>query len=247
MTYCVGMLVEQGLVMMADTRTNAGVDDISSYRKLHVLCEDENRIIIACTSGNLSVTQLVISRLEEGLAPLNEGDPPRTLNQVGSIFQAAELVGEAVAAARKDVGRALSAENIDAGISLLLGGRVGEGKLRLYLIYSAGNFIECHSDAPFLQIGETKYGKPILDRALQWNTPLDETVKVGLISFDSTMRSNLAVGRPIDVIVIPRDQTKPIIRRRIGVDDPYFDDLSARWSMLLGESRAIIPTPPFMV
>jgi len=246
-TYCVGMLVEQGLVMMADTRTNAGVDDISSYRKLHVLCEDENRIIIACTSGNLSVTQLVISRLEEGLAPLNEGDPPRTLNQVGSIFQAAELVGEAVAAARKDVGRALSAENIDAGISLLLGGRVGEGKLRLYLIYSAGNFIECHSDAPFLQIGETKYGKPILDRALQWNTPLDETVKVGLISFDSTMRSNLAVGRPIDVIVIPRDQTKPIIRRRIGVDDPYFDDLSARWSMLLGESRAIIPTPPFMV
>ncbi len=247
MTYCVGMLVEQGLVMMADTRTNAGVDDISSYRKLHVLCEDENRIIIACTSGNLSVTQLVISRLEEGLAPLNEGDPPRTLNQVGSIFQAAELVGEAVAAARKDVGRALSAENIDAGISLLLGGRVGESKLRLYLIYSAGNFIECHSDAPFLQIGETKYGKPILDRALQWNTPLDETVKVGLISFDSTMRSNLAVGRPIDVIVIPRDQTKPIIRRRIGVDDPYFDDLSARWSMLLGESRAIIPTPPFMV
>ena len=247
MTYCVGMLVEQGLVMMADTRTNAGVDDISSYRKLHVLCEDENRIIIACTSGNLSVTQLVISRLEEGLAPLNEGDPPRTLNQAGSIFQAAELVGEAVAAARKDVGRALSAENIDAGISLLLGGRVGEGKLRLYLIYSAGNFIECHSDAPFLQIGETKYGKPILDRALQWNTPLDETVKVGLISFDSTMRSNLAVGRPIDVIVIPRDQTKPIIRRRIGVDDPYFDDLSARWSMLLGESRAIIPTPPFMV
>jgi len=246
-TYCVGMLVEQGLVMMADTRTNAGVDDISSYRKLHMLCEDENRIIIACTSGNLSVTQLVISRLEEGLAPLNEGDPPRTLNQVGSIFQAAELVGEAVAAARKDVGRALSAENIDAGISLLLGGRVGEGKLRLYLIYSAGNFIECHSDAPFLQIGETKYGKPILDRALQWNTPLDETVKVGLISFDSTMRSNLAVGRPIDVIVIPRDQTKPIIRRRIGVDDPYFDDLSARWSMLLGESRAIIPTPPFMV
>ena len=247
MTYCVGMLVEQGLVMMADTRTNAGVDDISSYRKLHVLCEDENRIIIACTSGNLSVTQLVISRLEEGLAPLNEGDPPRTLNQAGSIFQAAELVGEAVAAARKDVGRALSAENIDAGISLLLGGRVGEGKLRLYLIYSAGNFIECHSDAPFLQSGETKYGKPILDRALQWNTPLDETVKVGLISFDSTMRSNLAVGRPIDVIVIPRDQKKPIIRRRIGVDDPYFDDLSARWSMLLGESRAIIPTPPFMV
>jgi len=246
MTYCCGMLVEDGLVMMADTRTNAGVDDISSYRKLHILCEGDERTIVACTSGNLSVTQLVISRLEEGLAPAQEGDPPRTLQNVGSMFQAAELVGEAVAAARKDVGRALSAENIDAGISLLLGGRVGDSKLRLYLIYSAGNFIECHSDAPFLQIGETKYGKPILDRALQWNTPLDEAVKVGLISFDSTMRSNLAVGRPLDLIVIPADRKAPNIQRRIGVDDPYFDDLSARWSMLLGESRAIIPTPPFM-
>jgi len=246
MTYCCGMLVEDGLVMMADTRTNAGVDDISVYRKLHILCEAPDRIIVACASGNLSVTQLVISRLEEGLAPLQEGDPPRTLAGVGSMFQAVELVGEAVAAARKDVGRALSAENIEAGVSLLLGGRVGDNKLRLYLIYSAGNFIECHSDAPFLQIGETKYGKPILDRALQWNTALDEAVKVGLISFDSTMRSNLAVGRPLDVIVIPGDGKKPIIRRRIGVDDPYFDDLSARWSMLLGESRAIIPTPPFM-
>lgn len=247
MTYCVGMLVQHGLVMMADTRTNAGVDDISSYRKLHVLCESEDRIIVACTSGNLSVTQLVISRLEEGLAPLTEGDPPRTLNNAPSMFQAAELVGEAVAAARHDVSRALSAENIEAGIALLVGGRVGNGKLRLYLIYSAGNFIECHSDAPFLQIGETKYGKPILDRALQWDTPLDEAVKVGLISFDSTMRSNLAVGRPLDVIVIPVESDKRIIRRRIGTDDPYFDDLSARWSMLLTESRAIIPTPPFMV
>ncbi len=123
---------------------------------------------------------------------------------------------------------------------------MGEGRLRLYLVYSAGNFIECHSEAPFLQIGETKYGKPILDRALQWNTPLDEAVKVGLISFDSTMRSNLAVGRPLDLIVIPVDRKQPNIQRRIGVDDPYFDDLSARWSMLLGESRAIIPTPPFM-
>ena len=232
--------------MMADTRTNAGVDDISSYRKLHMLCETDDRLIVACTSGNLSVTQLVISRLEEGLAPHQEGDPPRTLANIGSMFQAAELVGEAVAAARKDVGKALLAANIDAGISLLLGGRVGEGRLRLYLVYSAGNFIECHSEAPFLQIGETKYGKPILDRALQWNTPLDEAVKVGLISFDSTMRSNLAVGRPLDLIVIPVDRKQPNIQRRIGVDDPYFDDLSARWSMLLGESRAIIPTPPFM-
>ena len=246
MTYCVGMLVEQGLVMIADTRTNAGVDDISCYRKLHILENDEDRLIVAATSGNLSVTQLVISLLAEGLPPIEEGDPVRSLATVPTMFRAAQLVGEAVASARDDVSKALSAENIQAGISLLLGGRIGDGPLKLYLLYSAGNFIECHKDAPYLQIGETKYGKPILDRALQWNTPLDEAVKVGLISFDSTMRSNLAVGRPLDLIVIPGDHAQPVIQRRIGADDAYFNDLSARWSMLLSESRATIPDPPFM-
>lgn len=247
MTYCVGMLVEDGLVMIADTRTNAGVDDISCYRKLHILEKSEDRLIVAAAAGNLSVTQLVLSLLAEGLPPLNEGDPVRTLAAVPTMFRAAQLVGEAVAAARNDVDKALSAENIQAGISLLLGGRIGGGPLKLYMIYSAGNFIECHRDAPFLQIGETKYGKPILDRALAWDTPLDEAVKVGLISFDSTMRSNLAVGRPLDVIVIPADGANPVIQRRIEADDPYFNDLSARWSMLLSESRATIPAPPFMI
>lgn len=247
MTYCVGMLVEEGLVMIADTRTNAGVDDISCYRKLHLLSQGEDRIIVAAAAGNLSVTQLVLSRLEEGLPGAEEGEPLRTLDTVTSMFRAAQLVGEVVATAREDVGRQLMAQNIDAGISLLLGGRVGDGKLRLYLIYSQGNFIECHRDAPFLQIGEIKYGKPILDRALQWNTPLDEAVKVGLISFDSTMRSNLAVGRPLDLIVIPRDTQRATILRRIEQDDVYFNDLSARWSMLLTESRATIPVPPFML
>jgi len=246
MTYCVGMLVEHGLVMIADTRTNAGVDDISCYRKLHILTESEDRMIVAAASGNLSVTQLVLSLLDEGLEPLEEGGEKRTLATVTSMFRAAQLVGEAVHEARDDVSKALEAENISAGISLLLGGRVGNGPLKLYLIYSAGNFIECQRDAPFLQIGETKYGKPILDRALQWDTPIDEAVKVGLISFDSTMRSNLAVGRPLDLIVIPEDSSSPTIRRRIGADDAYFDDLSTRWSMLLTESRATIPPPPFM-
>ena len=120
------------------------------------------------------------------------------------------------------------------------------GALKLYLIYAAGNFIECNTDSPFLQIGETKYGKPILDRALAFDTPLDEAVKVGLISFDSTMRSNLAVGRPLDLIVMPADPAQPVIRRRIERDDPYFNDLSARWGMLLSEARAAIPDPPFM-
>ncbi len=246
MTYCVGMLVNDGLVMIADTRTNAGVDNISSYRKLHMLANGEDRLIMAAAAGNLSVTQLVLSLLEEGLAPLADGDPPRTLANAPTMFRAAQLVGEAVAMARQDVEKSLSAENIQAGISLLLGGRIGDGPLKLYLIYAQGNFIECHRDAPFLQIGETKYGKPILDRALGFDTPLDEAVKVGLISFDSTIRSNLAVGRPLDLVVIPNDPAKPAICRRIEANDAYFNDLSARWSMLLAESRATIPAPPFM-
>ncbi len=246
MTYCVGMLVNQGLVMIADTRTNAGVDNISSYRKLHVLADSDERLIVAAAAGNLSVTQMVLSLLEEGLEPLAEGEPSRRLADMPTMFRAAQLVGEAVAMARQDVEKSLSAENIQTGISLLLGGRIGDGPLKLYMIYAQGNFIECHRDAPFLQIGETKYGKPILDRALNWDTPLDEAVKVGLISFDSTIRSNLAVGRPLDLIVIPRDTSEKVIRRRIEADDAYFNDLSARWSMLLTESRATIPVPPFM-
>ena len=246
MTYCVGMLVDEGLVMIADTRTNAGVDNISTYRKLHVLADAPDRLIVAATAGNLSVTQLVLAMVAEGLPPSVEGEPPRRLNAVVSMFRAAQLVGEAVAQARTDVRAALEAEKVATGVSMLMGGRIGDGPLSLFLIYSAGNFIECRSDQPFLQVGETKYGKPILDRALTVETPLDEAVKVGLISFDSTIRSNLAVGRPLDLIVMPADAGKPVCQRRIERDDLYFDDLSARWSMLLNESRATIPSPPFL-
>jgi putative proteasome-type protease len=129
---------------------------------------------------------------------------------------------------------------------LLLGGRIGDGPLMLYLIYSQGNFIECQPDSPYAQIGELKYGKPMLDRALHWDSPLDEAVKVGLISFDSTMRSNLSVGPPLDLIVIPEDRAQAVIRRRIQSDDPYFNQLSSEWGRLLNEARQQIPDPPFM-
>ncbi|MFW2829707.1 peptidase [Sphingomonas sp. ID0503] len=185
--------------------------------------------------------------LAEGMPPLADGDAPRRLADMPSMFRAAQLVGEAMAHAREDVREALEAEKVSAGISMLVGGRIGDGPLKLYMLYAEGNFIECQQDQPFLQIGETKYGKPILDRVLTWETPIDEAVKVGLISFDSTIRSNLAVGRPIDLIVIPSDRTDTVVKRRIATDDPYFNDLSARWSMLLNESRATIPAPPFMM
>lgn len=247
MTYCVGILVEAGLVMIADTRTNAGVDDISIYRKLHMLADMPDRLVFAATAGNLSTTQTVLAQLSEGLPPAEPADMPRRVADMPTMFRVAQLVGEAVHDAGRSIGRTLEAAAIPAGTSILLGGRIGRGPLTLYRVYAEGNFIECQREQPFLQIGETKYGKPILDRALQYDTPLEEVVKVALISFDSTLRSNLAVGRPLDLVVVPSDPELPITQRRIEADDAYFNDLSARWSLMLNEARATIPDPPFML
>jgi putative proteasome-type protease len=247
MTYCVGMLVDAGLVMIADTRTNAGVDDISIYRKLHLLADAPDRLVFATSSGNLSITQAVLASLAEGLPPHEGEGALRTVAAMPSMFRVAQLVGEAVHACRAEVATLLEASQLSPTCSMLVGGRIGDGPLALYRIYSEGNFIACMREQPFLQIGETKYGKPILDRALQVDTPLEEVVKVGLISFDSTLRSNLAVGRPLDLVVLPADRNAPVIQRRIGSDDAYFNDLSARWSLMLNEARATIPDPPFML
>jgi putative proteasome-type protease len=246
MTYCVGLLVEAGLVVMSDTRTNAGVDNISIYKKLHVLADDDNRLIVVASAGSLSVTQSMLSSLAEGLPCLDDSGVPRTVALQPTMFRVAQLVGEAVTDARRAIGQTLEGTRINANVSLLLGGRIGNGPLALFQVYSEGNFIECQPDAPFLQVGELKYGKPILDRALTFQTTLDEAVKVALISFDSTIRSNLSVGRPIDLIVIPRDSAAPIIRRRIGDDDDYFNQLSEDWGRLLNESRMAIADPPFL-
>jgi putative proteasome-type protease len=188
----------------------------------------------------------MLSMLAEGLDPQSADTPIRTVATMPTMFRVAQLVGEALANARRDIGRTLQGTGINAEVSLLLGGRVGEGPLMLYLVYSEGNFIECQPDSPFAQIGELKYGKPILDRALQWNSTLNEAVKVGLLSFDSTMRSNLSVGLPFDLIVVPADRSEPIIRRRIMENDAYFTQLSADWGRLINGSLQQIADPPFM-
>src|SRR6185436_13191063 len=198
MTYCLGMLLEAGLIMIADTRTNAGVDDISSYRKLHCLADGPDRCIFAASAGNLSTTQTVISLLREGLPSGDDDKLLRTIRQPTSMFRAAQLVGEAVQLANETVGKALASIKISGSSSILLGGRIGKGPPSLYLIYSAGNFIECKADVPFFQIGETKYGRPILDRTIHPATSLAEAMKIGFLSFDASIRSNLAVGRPLD-------------------------------------------------
>jgi putative proteasome-type protease len=246
MTYCVGMRPKSGLVIISDTRTNAGIDNISIYNKLHLLADDEERVIVCASAGSLSVTQSMLSMLAEGLPSLEDDGPRRTVAIMPTMFRVAQLVGEALSIAWRQISELLQNTGINPDVSLLLGGRVGDGPLMLYLIYSQGNFIECQPDSPYAQIGELKYGKPMLDRALQWDSPLDEAVKVGLISFDSTMRSNLSVGPPLDLIVIPEDRALPVVRRRIEEGDTYFSALSAEWGKRLNEARQQIPDPPFM-
>ena len=245
MTYCLGMLLEEGLILMADTRTNAGVDNFSSYRKLHAFTEGEDHQIFIATAGNLSVSQTVLSLLREGL-PSDE-ELHRTMADATTMFRAAQLVGEALQTANHTVGEALSSINIGGSSTLLVGGRIGDAPPSLFLIYEAGNFIECQKEVPFFQIGETKYGRPILDRVVRPGTTLAEAVKIGFLSFDSCMRSNLGVARPIDVMVMPRDPARPILTRRVENNDAYFNDLSSRWSELLHDATRAIPEPPFML
>jgi putative proteasome-type protease len=156
------------------------------------------------------------------------------------------MIGEAVQITNHTVGEALAEINLNGSLALLLGGRIGDAPPRLFLIYSAGNFIECQAESPFLQIGETKYGRPILDRAITRDTALDEAVKIGFLSFDSAMRSNLAVARPLDLMVMPNDPKAPVLTRRIERDDSYFNDLSQSWGKLLRDATRTIPPPPFM-
>lgn len=242
MTYCVGMLLDDGLVTLADTRTNAGVDHVSTFRKLHVWEVPGDRAMVLMSAGNLSVSQTVVNILNEGIADdEDDEEQAETLLTVGSMFKAAQLVGHAVQNVRETVGKALDAENSGFNASFILGGQIKGRELRLFQIYAEGNFIEATPDTPYFQIGETKYGKPILDRVLKGGTSLTEAVKLALLSMDSTLRSNISVGMPLDLAVYKRDALKFDLRRRIGEEDPYFSNLRALWSKSLQSAAADIP------
>ena len=242
MTYCCGLLVRDGLVMITDTRTNAGIDNIAQFRKLHVFEEAGERVLTLASAGNLSVTQTVLSMLNEGFAHPDTGETLLLAN-CETMFQAAQLVGRAVREVYRIDGPSLEQQGGRFEVSFLLGGQMKERRLRLYMIYAAGNFIEATSDTPYLQIGETKYGKPILDRAVTYNTDLYDALKIGLISMDSTMRSNLAVGLPLDIMVLRRDAMQVELKHRIEAGDPYFEDLRHRWSEALKTAHLAIPRP----
>ncbi len=244
MTYCVGMLVDDGLAMIADTRTNAGVDSISTYRKLHVVDRPGERVMGICTAGNLSVTQTALAMAREGVH-LNVGEPAETLETAPTLFRCAQILGHALRSVRLSIAPALEADSLNTSASMLLGGQINGGQMALYLIYSQGNFIECGRDTPYLQIGELKYGKPILESGLAFDTPLAEAVKLGLISFSTTMRSNVGVGAPFDVLTLRRDYFSGD-QRRIEEDDSYFADLHLRWTQAQAAARRSMPEPPWM-
>ncbi len=244
MTYCCGILVRDGLVMVADTRTNAGLDNISTFRKLHLYHEPGERIMALASSGNLSLSQTVRSTLTEGVENPATGERETLLNSP-TMFQAAQRIGRAVRQVQGMEGQALESAAVEHDVAFLFGGQIKGERLRLFMIYSAGNFIECTTDTPYLQIGEHKYGKPVLDRAIGFETDLYDALKIGLISMDSTMRSNLGVGLPIDVLVVRRDTFNPELNYRIEPGEPYFQDLRERWSAALRAAHIAIPKPPY--
>jgi len=245
MTYCVGLLLNEGLVLLSDTRSNAGVDNISTFNKMHIFETPGERAMALLTAGNLSLTQSVVNVLAEGLPDPDTGTLT-TLNNVPTMFAAAHLVGRAVRRVHEIDGPALAEQGLGFDISLILAGQIAGRTMRLFMVYAAGNFIEATAETPFLQIGEHKYGKPILDRAVTAETSLVEGAKLGLISMDSTLRSNLTVGLPIDVALIPVDQCRVSLRHRITEDDEPFRALRNQWSEALRKAHHDIPLPKWL-
>ena len=246
MTYCAGILVDQGLVMIADTRTNAGLDNVSTFRKLNTFVVPGERVLALASAGNLAVSQSVVSLLAEGLENPKTGEI-ETLDQAPTLFRAAQFIGRVIRHVRAYDAKGLEEAALAFDVSFLFGGQIRGGPMRLYMIYSAGNFIECGQEAPFLQVGEHKYGKPILDRAVKFSTDVYDALKIGLISMDSTMRSNLGVGLPIDIALICRDSLEAELIHRVEAGEPYFHDLRERWSAALRAAHMNIPRPPYGV
>ncbi len=239
MTYCVGLRIDRGLVFMSDTRTNAGIDNISTFRKMHVWEEPGERVIVLMAAGNLATTQAVVSLLDERSKAA--ADRTSTLLKTPSMFQTARLVGDTV----KEVIKTSSPDGESAdsyfNASFILGGQIKGAEPRLFMIYPEGNFIEAGEDTPFFQIGETKYGKPIIVRAYDPTMSFAETAKLLMVSFDSTLKSNLSVGLPLDLMFYEHNTMRVGYRKRISQDDPYYRAVSDGWSDALRNAFSSLP------
>ena len=227
MTYCVGIILDSGMILASDSRTHAGVDNFAKFCKMTVFERSGDRVLVLLSSGDLAGTQAVISVLKQ------RGDAEGTglnLWNARTMFDVASLVADAMRDIERRDGPYLAESDIKFNASFILGGQIGGEPMRLFRIYAEGNFIEAGLDTSFFQTGETKYGKPILDRVITPSTALADAAKCVLVSFDSTMRSNLSVGMPIDLICYQRDSLEIRMRRRFDEGDAYFTALSRQWS-----------------
>ena len=232
MTYCVGLLLNDGMVLLSDTRTNAGLDNISTYRKMFVFEDPGERVIAIMTAGSLSITQTTMARLREAMDHPGDDDADNIM-KAPTMLKVADIVGNMLGRVREEIDEKLATMNQGASASMIVAGQRKGGSMRMFLIYPEGNFIEATEDTPFLQIGEHKYGKPILDRVVKPATSLADAQKAVLLSMDSTLRSNLSVGMPLDLCVIERDACRVTAKRRIEAGDEAFRAMSDAWSAAL--------------
>ena len=239
MTYCVGLLLDAGIVCLSDTRTNAGLDNISTYRKMFTFEDPGERVIVIMTAGSLSVSQTTLAQLREAIeAP--DATEETSIMLAPTMLQVAAIVGNKLAEVREEIDHKLSASQ-GASASMIVAGQRSGGAMRLFLIYPEGNFIEASEDTPFFQIGETKYGRPILVRGFQSDMSFESAVKLLMVSFDSTMAANLSVALPLDMLLLPRDRFEPLQKRRIAEDDPYYRSVSDKWSDALRSAFHSLP------
>lgn len=239
MTYCVALKLDAGLVFASDSRTNAGIDQISSFKKMRTFVNRGDRVIVILSSGNLSITQNAINQLE------TQGRSPELQNiwNVVSMFDVASLLGGCLRHVQNTDRPFLMAGNIDVSANFIVGGQIAGEPPRLFLVYSEGNFIEATENTPYFQIGEIKYGKPIIDRIINSQTTLNRAVKCLLVSFDSTMRSNVSVGMPIDMACYVTDSLSLDNIKQMQEGDPYFTSISSNWSEGLKSIFARLPNP----
>ena len=241
MTYCVGCQVDEGLVFLSDSRTNAGVDHVSTFRKMTFFESPGERVIVLLSAGNLAVSQSITGLLRERVSSAKA-----SVLTVRSMAEAARLVGDAVRDVHQRDAAALKEHGIEFNPTFIIGGQIGGESPRLFHVYSAGNFIETTSGTRYFQIGESKYGKPIIDRVVKAETSLAAAAKCALISMDSTIRSNLSVGLPLDLVIVKRDRFNVARHLSIDADNEYFHGIRGRWSEALREAFVQLPDPDWL-
>jgi putative proteasome-type protease len=243
MTYCVAIKLNAGLVFLSDSRTNAGLDQISTFRKMIVYEKPGDRFMVLLSAGNLSISQSVREILQIEQLKDTPDNEPITIWNARSMFDAARVLGSAIRRVQARDGESLKASGVDFNVSLIFGGQIQGEPMRLFQVYSAGNFIEATPETPFFQLGESKYGKPVLDRVITPDTPLDEAAKCALVSMDSTLKSNLSVGLPLDLVVYEANQFQTDKVVCIDEHNPYFQMMHNNWGQKLRQVFDSIEDP----